>query len=88
FQNLGYLDIARYLGHVLVGQHTRLSDVQYFQASKLHVSSEDQVPVEADGELAAELPVQFEVAGKKLRVVVPERPVPEGKRASPVVKME
>ena len=88
FQNLGYLDIARYLGHVLVGQHTKLSDVQYFQASKLHVSSEDQVPVEADGELAAELPVQFEVAEKKLRVVVPERPVPEGKRASPLVKME
>lgn len=71
FQNLGYLDIARYLGHVLVGQHTRLPDVQYFQAKKLHVSSEEHVPVEADGELAAELPVTFRIAAKKLRVVVP-----------------
>jgi YegS/Rv2252/BmrU family lipid kinase len=73
FQNLGYLDIARYLGHVLVGQHTRLSDVKYFQTKKLHVKSEEHVPVEADGELAAELPVTFRIAAKKLRVVVPER---------------
>ncbi len=75
FQNQSYLDIARYLGHVLVGQHTRLSDVEYFQTKKLHVSSPDHVPVEADGELAAELPVTFRIAAKKLRVVVPERTV-------------
>lgn len=75
FQNLGYLDIARYLGHVLVGQHTKLSDVKYLQTGKLHVWSDDHVPVEADGELAAELPVTFQIASKKLCVVVPETPV-------------
>ncbi len=71
FKNQSHLDIARYLAHILVGQHGRLGDVKYLQTRKLHVESEEAVPVEVDGELTAELPITFRVAAKKLRVVVP-----------------
>lgn len=70
FKKLGYLDIARYVGGVLLGSHTKLDDVEYFQTSELRVHSEDEVPVEVDGELSGVAPVNFRVAGR-LRVCVP-----------------
>ena len=70
FKNLGYLDIARYLGGVLIGKHTGLSDVIYFQAPQARVHSVQEVPIEVDGELCGTLPATFRVTGK-LRVLVP-----------------
>ena len=74
FKNLGYLDIVRYLGTVIVGKHTSLSDVEYFQTKKAVVSSEQNVPVEVDGEVVMQLPVTFRISSRKLRVVVPLAP--------------
>lgn len=74
FKNLGYLDIARYLGTIFMGKHTGLSDVEYFQTKKAVVRSEEDVPVEVDGEVAARLPVTFRISSRKLRVVVPLTP--------------
>jgi len=70
FKHLSYIDIARYLGGILVGNHTELPDVSYFQAAELSVRSGERVPVEVDGELSGDLPVQFRVAGR-MRVCVP-----------------
>ncbi len=72
FKNLGYLDIARYVGTVLMGNHTEQKDVEYFQTKRAVVRSESTVPVEVDGELATEVPVTFRISSKKLRVFVPE----------------
>ncbi len=72
FQKMGHLDIARYFGNVLMGSHTTLPDVVSFQARKLRVYSEEEVPVEVDGELATELPVTFRIVSSKLNVVVPK----------------
>ncbi len=74
FKNLGYLDIARYLTNVFMGKHTRLSDVEYFQTKKALVRSEQDVPVEVDGEVVMQLPVTFRISSRKLRVVVPAAP--------------
>jgi diacylglycerol kinase (ATP) len=71
FKNLGYLDIARYLGTILMGKHTNLPDVEYFQTRKAVVRSDEDVPVEVDGEVVMNLPVTFRVSSRKLRVVVP-----------------
>ena len=71
FKNLGYLDIVRYLGTVIVGKHTGLSDVEYFQTKKATVRSAQEVPVEVDGEAVMRLPVTFRISSRKLRVVVP-----------------
>ncbi len=71
FKNLGYLDIARYLATILMGKHTDLPDVEYFQTKRATVRSEEDVPVEVDGEVVTQLPVTFRVSSRKLRVVVP-----------------
>jgi diacylglycerol kinase (ATP) len=70
FKNLGYLDIARYLAGVFIGNHTGMDGVEYFQVAEARVHSAEEVPVEVDGELSGALPVTFRVAGK-LRICVP-----------------
>lgn len=71
FKNLGYLDIARYFGGVLIGHHTDMADVEYFQTSELNVTCDSPVPVELDGELFCDVPVEFRI-GTQLRVCVGE----------------
>jgi YegS/Rv2252/BmrU family lipid kinase len=73
FKNLGYLDIARYLGGIIMGTHTELGDVEYFQTRKASVRSDQAVPIEVDGEIAGELPATFRISSRKLRVLVPGR---------------
>ena len=71
FKNLGYLDIAKYLGTLLLGKHTELADVSYFQTRKLRVTSDEKVPVEVDGEVIGHLPVTLEISSRKMEVLVP-----------------
>ncbi len=69
FKNLGYFDIFRYLQGIAFGTHLDMHDVEYFQAPQLTVSSEDETPVEADGEVIGCLPVAFKCFHKRLRVL-------------------
>ena len=71
FQRMGHLDIARYIASMLMRRHTTLSDVIYLQTRKLRVTSDEEVPVEVDGELATTLPVTFRIVSRKLKVMVP-----------------
>ena len=72
FKNLGYLDIVRYLQAIVLGNHTALSDVEYFQTAQVRVTSADAVPVEVDGDVIGTLPVTFKVIPRGLRVLVPK----------------
>jgi YegS/Rv2252/BmrU family lipid kinase len=74
FKNLGYLDIARYVGTVLMGTHTAQKDIEYFQTKRAVVRCDRTVPVEVDGEVATESPVTFRISSRKLRVIVPAGP--------------
>jgi len=71
FKNLGYLDIVRYLQAIVLGNHTALSDVEYFQTPNVRVTSTEPVPVEVDGDVIGTLPVSFKVMPRSLRVLVP-----------------
>jgi YegS/Rv2252/BmrU family lipid kinase len=71
FKNLAYLDIARYVTNVFIGKHTALSDVEYFQTKKAVVRSEEDVPVEVDGEVVGAVPFTFRISSRKLKVIVP-----------------
>jgi YegS/Rv2252/BmrU family lipid kinase len=71
FKNLGYLDIVRYFQAIMLGNHTALSDVEYFQTNQVRVTSAESVPVEVDGDVIGTLPVTFKVVAKGLRVLVP-----------------
>ncbi len=72
FKNIGYLDIARHLATILMGTHAEQPDVEYFQTARAEVRSDEDVPVECDGEVVMKLPVVFRISSKKLRVVVAE----------------
>ncbi|MBV8588038.1 MAG: diacylglycerol kinase family lipid kinase, partial [Verrucomicrobia bacterium] len=69
FKNQSYVDIIRYLQGVLLGNHVDLPDIDYYQVSGLAVSSEQPVPVELDGEVAFQTPVEFRIAEQKLVVL-------------------
>jgi diacylglycerol kinase (ATP) len=74
FKQLGYLEIIKYLQDVFFSSEIRLPEVEYFQTRRLRISSDQEVPVELDGELVGSCPVEFEAREKRLRVLVPPPP--------------
>lgn len=71
FKRLGYLEIIRYLQNVLFSSQINAPEVEYFQTSRLRVTSDLPVPVELDGELNGNCPVEFGVQKQSLRVLAP-----------------
>ncbi|MEY2481356.1 MAG: hypothetical protein QOI04_2283 [Verrucomicrobiota bacterium] len=71
FKRLGYLEIIKYLQNVIFTSEITLPEVEYFQTSRLRVSSDQDVPVEIDGELVGNCPVEFQIRPRGLRVLVP-----------------
>ena len=52
FKQLGYLEIIKYLQNVVFTSAITLPEVEYFQTRRLSIDSEEEVPVELDGELS------------------------------------
>ena len=71
FKQVGYLEIIKYLQDVFFSSDIRLPEVEYFQTERLRISSDQDVPVELDGELVGNCPVEFELRDHRLRVLVP-----------------
>jgi YegS/Rv2252/BmrU family lipid kinase len=71
FKRLGYLEIIKYLQDVIFSSDIRAPEIEYFQTSRLRITSEQDVPLELDGELAGNCPVDFQIQQKALRVLAP-----------------
>jgi diacylglycerol kinase (ATP) len=71
FKRLGYLEIIKYLQDVVFSSEIRTPEVEYFQTRRLRVDSDEEVPVELDGELVGNCPVEFSLRERSLRVLVP-----------------
>src|SRR6266851_999839 len=71
FKRLGYLEIIKYLQDVIFSSEIRVPEVEYFQTRRLRITSEQDVPLELDGELAGNCPVEFQIQQKALRVLAP-----------------
>jgi len=71
FKQLGYLEIIKYLQDVFFSSDIRLPEVEYFQTRRLRVTSDQDVPVELDGEIAGNCPVEFQIHERRLRVLAP-----------------
>jgi diacylglycerol kinase (ATP) len=71
FQNQSHWDVVRYFQAIAFGKHPELPDVEYFQTPSLKVTSDGDVPVELDGEVAGVLPREFQMSPYKLRVLTP-----------------
>jgi diacylglycerol kinase family enzyme len=78
FKRLGYLEIIKYLQDVVFSSDIRVPEIEYFQTQRLCITSEQEVPVELDGELAGNCPVDFRIKEKALRVLAP---LPSGYQA-------
>jgi diacylglycerol kinase family enzyme len=66
---LDYLGLA---WHTLTGQQHRDRNVRYLTAERsIVVSADHALPVQADGEIIGETPLQVQVVADALRVVVP-----------------
>jgi diacylglycerol kinase (ATP) len=71
FKRLGYLEIIKYLQDVVFSSNIRVPEIEYFQTARLRVESDQTVPVELDGELVGNCPVEFSLQENSLRVLVP-----------------
>jgi diacylglycerol kinase (ATP) len=71
FKRLGYLEIIKYLQDVIFSSEIRTPEVEYFQTRYLRVDSDEEVPVELDGELVGNCPVDFKLQDRALKVLVP-----------------
>jgi YegS/Rv2252/BmrU family lipid kinase len=71
FHQLGYFEIIRYLQEVFFSSEIRLPEIDYFQTKRLRVTSQEEVPVELDGELVGDCPVEFTLQQRSLRVLAP-----------------
>jgi diacylglycerol kinase (ATP) len=70
FKRLGYLEIIKYLQDVVFSSDIRVPEIEYFQTRRLRVESNQSVPVELDGELVGNCPVEFSLFERSLRVLV------------------
>jgi diacylglycerol kinase family enzyme len=68
----GPVDLARQSLPLLLSGSTRFSDVEVMRVRDLEIRSEHAAPYQLDGELAGSTPLQIGVAGRALRVLVPE----------------
>jgi len=71
FKQLGYIELIKYLQNVIFTSDITTRDVEYFQTRRLRVSSEEDVPVELDGELVGGCPVEFQMQAHRLKVLAP-----------------
>jgi diacylglycerol kinase (ATP) len=71
FRRSGRLAVLRYLGALLLGGLPRRSDVTCLRARSALVSAADSLPVQADGEIVARLPVLIGIADQPLQLVRP-----------------
>jgi diacylglycerol kinase (ATP) len=72
FKSLGYLEIIKYLQDVVFSDDIRVPEIEYFQTRRLRVESDQSVPVELDGEVVGNCPVEFTLEKRSLHVLVPE----------------
>ncbi|MFN2507449.1 MAG: diacylglycerol kinase family protein [Chthoniobacterales bacterium] len=74
FKRLNYIEIVRYMQDVIFSSQITSPEVEYFQTTSLRVTSEGAVPVEIDGELIGNCPVQFDIRKRGLKVLAPRMP--------------
>jgi YegS/Rv2252/BmrU family lipid kinase len=71
FKSLGYLEIIKYLQDVVFSDDIRVPEIEYFQTRRIRIESGQSVPVELDGELVGNCPVEFTLQERALRVLAP-----------------
>jgi diacylglycerol kinase (ATP) len=71
FQRSGRLAVLRYLGALLLDRLPQRSDIAILRCREAFVSAAEAVPVQADGEIVAHLPILIGIAEQPLQFVQP-----------------
>jgi diacylglycerol kinase (ATP) len=71
FQRSGRLAVLGYLAALLLGSLPRRRDITFLRSRAACVSAAEAVPVQADGEIVAHLPVKIAIAEQPLQLVRP-----------------
>lgn len=66
------LALIRHAVRVVMREHVESHDVIYRQVREIVVRSEDNAPVEIDGDFAGRLPARFSLAAEQARFLVPD----------------
>ena len=69
----GFPSILNHLAALLVRTHLYNPEVEYYQGERVHIDAEIPLPVQADGDWIGTTPMDFRIAPKSLRVVLPPR---------------
>ena len=80
FQQQTPLAMARYFQGILTGSHMKFDDVRYFQTPRVEIEADEKVPIEVDGELLGNLPCEFKIEPRQLRVLAPPAKTKKGQR--------
>jgi YegS/Rv2252/BmrU family lipid kinase len=67
----GYRHVLRYGAALVMGRLSSLPDVKILTGSTLKIEGEAGLPVQGDGDIIAQLPVEIRVADRTLELVVP-----------------
>jgi YegS/Rv2252/BmrU family lipid kinase len=70
-QRSGRLAVLRSLAALLLGRIARLEDITWLRSRDAFISAAGALPVQADGEIVARLPVSIGIADQPLRLVQP-----------------
>jgi diacylglycerol kinase (ATP) len=73
-QRSGRLAVVRYLAALLLGGVPRRRDIAFLRCRSAFLSAAEPLPVQADGEIVARLPVSLGIAEQQLRLVQPYGP--------------
>ena len=68
---MGKLELLRWVPSAYRGEHLAHPRIQYFQASRVTLSSPSRLELFGDGEFIQELPATIEAAPRALRIIVP-----------------
>ena len=68
---MGKLELLRWVPSAYRGEHLAHPRIQYFQASRVTLSSPSRLELFGDGEFIQELPATIETVPRALRVIVP-----------------
>jgi YegS/Rv2252/BmrU family lipid kinase len=73
------LDYAGLIWHTILGQQKRDRNVRYLTAERsIAISADYPLPIQADGEIIGDTPIQIEVVAHVLKVIVPTPVSPAG----------
>jgi diacylglycerol kinase (ATP) len=75
-QRSGRLAVVRYLAALLLGGVARRNDITFLRCRTARVSAAQLVPVQADGEIVAHLPVCLGIAERNLQLIRPYASLP------------